>query len=292
MKLTLENSLIDNINDNRFLKLDQFLKIKFRHTYPQIVMTILDYIWNYRNEEDDDIILEHEYEIKRQISQYGERYDEAVLKYTSEKFYFLCRNRKIEKTHLRYITNESLTSQLYKIAPNLGDLRDGFIAERLFQLLSGSIRKKVYLNDWLRCFMPLIEDYEMDKLNIIFRILDCDNDSQLDSVDLEKLFLNMIIKNGKTYEELKLEDSNFIKSLIQNPDQFAHSCQNLIDYYIECNKFTNDVSRTRQQMLGYRHAISFREFISMIDDSYIIKEISHKLLGFCSCKDSNGKQIS
>lgn len=89
----------------------------------------------------------------------------------------------------------------------------------------------------------------------------------------------MIIKDNKSYVEIKNETEDFYKKNNLNPLP-EHTCQKLIDYYVEKNKFTDDPEQTRAQIMGLRFPISFREFVQLIDETYIIKEVSHMLLGY------------
>lgn len=123
------------------------------------------------------------------------------------------------------------------------------ILKVIFRNLDFSGANKIYLNEWLKAFLPLIDNYKMDKLNFVFRLLDIDHDEQIGSEDLWEIKKNLIIKNSST----------------------PHVLQALVDYYIEQNAFTGDVKRKRWLMMGNSFSISFREFLLMVDESYIIK---------------------
>lgn len=86
--LSLMNGLIDNINNHKSITIDEFMKIKFRKSYPAIVSNLLDYVWNYIKDEDELVLDEFENEILKQIADYSEKYNDDVLEFTTEKFYF------------------------------------------------------------------------------------------------------------------------------------------------------------------------------------------------------------
>jgi anaerobic ribonucleoside-triphosphate reductase len=74
-------------------------------------------------------------------------------------------------------------------------------------------------------------------------------EQKLNSQDLEQIYKNMVKKKTKNYESL----------------------YKLIDYFLVQNELDKDPSMRSQQIRGKQFSISFREFISIIDDSYLIK---------------------
>eukprot|EP00347_Sterkiella_histriomuscorum_P005209 403357477 len=135
-----------------------------------------------------------DYQYTRRLQQYQKilkHYDKQLIKNLTGSFKLLSKNRQQEDDKLSlFLTQQSIIENFKKVFL----ISNESLSLRFYNVLSEGINmKRIYLPKYIATLLPLFVGNIIDKNYFIFRLLDGDNDGQIQSKDISDILSNVLV---------------------------------------------------------------------------------------------------